>query len=250
MKAVAALLGSGLALASALALLGWIQVHQLKEQVLEKERALQDMDDRIGDVGRELEKEQERSADLEADASEVHRLRGEVARLAGTAAEIERIKAERSRLAQQIQELGRRRDAGRSRPPPVPGMEGGEARQNPGLFLKDDWFFRGYETPEDALVSSIWSMMEGDPESYLASLAPEEQDRMLNRWEGKTAQEIADKHRSDVEQITGIQVLDSQQLSDRAILMDVYVKGAATQMRKVVMRQIDGQWLYAGEAAE
>ena len=50
---------------------------------------------------------------------------------------------------------------------------------------------------------AIWAMREGDPKTYLASLAPDEQQRVNQNWQNKTEAELAEKHKSDVAAISG-----------------------------------------------
>ena len=62
------------------------------------------------------------------------------------------------------------------------------------------------------------------PQVYFDSLAPEEQDRLAELRQDKTEDEVAEKHRSDVEAITGLQVLNRQNVSETEIVMDIISK--------------------------
>jgi myosin heavy subunit len=110
---------------------------------------------------------------------------------------------------------------------------------------RENWKFAGYATPEAALVSSIWSMKEGNPKTYLDSLAPEEQARMAKIWENKSEAEVAAKHQQDVSAITGMRILDRKPVSADEVQMSVYIQGV-DRMEKVSMKLIDNQWKFAG----
>ena len=88
-------------------------------------------------------------------------------------------------------------------------------------------------------------MKEGNPKTYLESLAPEEQARMSKVWENKSEAEIAAKHQSDVAAISGMQILGRKAISADEIQMNVYIQGP-DRLEIVSMKQIDGQWKFGG----
>src|SRR5207302_9400381 len=88
--------------------------------------------------------------------------------------------------------------------------------------------FAGYSTRETALVSAVWAMKEGKPQVYFDSLSPEEQARMARAWENKSQDEIAVKHQQDVSRITGVRVLEREEVSPDEVRMKVYTEGAET----------------------
>ncbi len=171
---------------------------------------------------------------------EVHQLRGEVSQLRATAAEAARLRAAAER--RQAPQL-----------PPMPPLPTAAASQEPepetpvalASFPKENWSFAGYGTPESALVSAIWAMQQGTPEAYLDSLAPDEQARMAQRWAGKTEEEIAAKHQSDVTPISGLSVTGRQEIDADTVIMDVQIEGV-NRAEKVSMKRVDGQWKFNG----
>ena len=178
---------------------------------------------------------------LQRDAQEVHKLRGEVNRLRSGADSLAQLQEVQSRLKRENQTL---REAARkaiARPT--------ETTFERGNFPRESWEFLGYKSPEDALISAIWTMQQGDPQGYYESLAPAEQERMAERWQNQTEEEIANKHQSDVAAISGIRVLDRRDISDNEAVLDVYIEGAG-RMQTVSMQRIDNQWKFAGEVPE
>jgi len=114
---------------------------------------------------------------------------------------------------------------------------------------KESWGFLGYTTPEDALVSAIYSMQQGDTQAYFDSLAPEEQERMSERWQEQSETEISDKHQSDVAAIAGLQVLNRRSVTETEVLMDVYIDGPG-RMETVSMQLVGEDWKFKGYVRE
>ena len=72
---------------------------------------------------------------------------------------------------------------------------------------------------------------------------------MAERWQGKSEQEIAAKHQSDVTRISGIRVTGRQDLDADNIVMNVQIEGV-DRAEKVSMKRVDGQWKFAGYIRE
>ena len=236
MRQVATFLGLGLALVSALALIFWIQAGQLDKEALKRERDISLVEQENAKLKKELEKEQKKTADLEEDASEVHRLRGEVARLTRTAAEIDRVKAELSRLEQANRSLRRNGVTEGARPPLASGAEGGEDAQVPRLFLRDDLEFRGTETPEDTAVSYFSSVLDGNFANLLQCMSPRMLEQMPEEMKEMSDQEIeqfaAEMSSGPMEYITGIHVLGTTQLSEDTTQVNVHLQGIEEAFRE------------------
>ena len=184
-------------------------------------------------------------ARLKKQLEELHQLRGDAARLQGQADEAARLRAANERL--------RARAASQPTNSTVSDgfqtSEGNPPAGTPNSFPKANWSFAGYETPENALVTAIWAMQQGTPETYLDSLAPEEQVRMAQRWQGKSEEEIAAKHQSDVTRITGITVNGREDIDADNIVMNVQIEGV-NRAEKVSMKRVDGQWKFGGYIRE
>ena len=174
---------------------------------------------------------------LQADTTDVARLRGEVTQLRTAAKDAEKLRAENAQLRAQNQQL---RGATAAAPATVaaPAAE-------PGNFPRESWSLAGYTSPESALISAIWSMQQGNPKQYFESLTPEEQLRMTKAWEGKSQEEIAAKHQGDTSKITGMKVMDRQDISADEVVMSVYIQGV-DRMEKVSLKRSGQDWKFGG----
>lgn len=273
MRTVTTFLGSGLVLVSALALLGWFQTGNFNKDVLKTMQASKLVKQEIAELERELakletelEKHQKKSGNQSEDTSNLHRLRGEAARLMQTVPELDRIKDELSRLERANQSLKRNRETLGSNPPPTSGAVDGEGNQFPKLFLRDEWTFRGTETPEDTLVSLFSFALEGNYEKMVELWTPKMKKERLYGKDLDKISEYSMMQRSanlmvSAQQLTGFQVIQSKQLSKNTIQMDLSMQrkekaldrsdpmqigntsdSSAEDPIPVRMRRIDGNW--------
>src|SRR5436309_995445 len=88
-------------------------------------------------------------------------------------------------------------------------------------------------------------MREGNPKTYLDSLAPEEQQRVSQNWQNKTEAELAEKHKSDVSTISGLRVLNSDSIGPNEVVMSVLLEGA-NRTERVRMNQVGQDWKFGG----
>ncbi len=238
MKALISVLVVWSIAASAGLWVGWQNVRQLQDEnaslrkELESAKLAADTAAETAEASHAAELKQ-----LRADAKEVHKLRGQVNQLRSGRDALAQAQAANQRLSAENEQL---------RNTSLAELDAlGEGPAGSERFLKENWSFLGYASPEDALVTAIFSMQEGDPQAYFDSLAPAEQERMAERWQDKTAEEVAEKHRSDVESISGLQMLSSQVVSDNEVLMDVYIQGP-DRLQRVSMQRVDDQWKFGG----
>ena len=189
---------------------------------------------------RTAESDAAREAELkraQSDAQDVARLRGEITQLRNSAKEAEKLRAENQQLRSENQKL---RGAAAATPTPAPA-----AVPQEGSFPRESWAFFGYGSPDAALMSAIWSMQQGNPKQYFDSLTAEEQARMAKVWENKPEAEIAAKHQADVSKITGMRVLNRQEISAEEIQMSVYMDGV-DRTEKVSMKRVGNEWKFGG----
>jgi hypothetical protein len=168
--------------------------------------------------------------------SELMRLRNEITQLRSESKNMEPLTTENQRLKAELAQI-------KAAAANVPPAETNAMRT--GHFPRESWSFSGYSSPEAALVSAIWSMKEGNPQSYLDSLAPSEQERVAQVWQNKSEGEIAEKHKSDVASISGIRVLDRQNISSGEIVMNVFLEGPG-RVEKIRMNQVGQDWKFGG----
>ena len=173
---------------------------------------------------------------LQATATDAARLRGEVTRLTAAAKDADKLRAENQQLKNENQKLRSVAVA----TPPAPAQA-----QVPGSFPRESWSNAGYASPEAALVTAIFSMQQGNPKQYFDSLTPEEQARMGKTWEGKSAEEIAAKHVNDTAKITGMKVLNTQEISPGQTVLSVYIEGV-DRTEKVNMQRVGNDWKFGG----
>lgn len=230
----------GLLLFVAVAGFALVQRKQAR-QLMAENQALRAQVQAVADLSAAAdEAARQRDADLQrlrAEAQELVRLRGEVTQLRSTSKDAEKVRAENQRLASENQQW--RTSAGNAQ------AAANAAKTSQESFSKTEWNFAGYATPEAALVSAIWSMKEGNPKTYLESLAPEEQARMAKVWENKTEAEIAAKHQSDVTPISAFRILERQSVNDNEVLMNIYIEGVS-RMEKVSMKRVGNDWKFGG----
>lgn len=173
---------------------------------------------------------------LQADARDAVRLRGEITQLRSGSKDAESLRAENQRLKSENQTL---RSAGTAAATPAP------TTPPAGDFPRESWTFAGYQSPEAALISAIWSMQQGNPKQYFESLTTDEQARMAKTWEGKSNEEIAAKHVSDTSKITSIKVLGVQETAPGQMVMSVYI-GGVDRAEKVNMQRVGNDWKFGG----
>jgi hypothetical protein len=224
------------------AVIGWQKVGQLRGEIQSLQAQLQANQDQATAASEAKAKENEAGeARLRSEREDLLRLRGEVTQLRSGAKEVEKLRAENQQLKAANQQL----HAATASPATTP--QPSEAPKD--HFPRDSWAFSGYATPEAALMSAISAMKEGNPKTYLESLAPEEQLRMAKTWENKSEAELAAKHQQDVSTITGMRVLDRRTISPDEVQMTVYLQGV-DRMEKVSMKYINNEWKFGGFARE
>ena len=174
---------------------------------------------------------------LQTEARDAVRLRGELTQLRSGAKDTESLRAENQRLKAENQALRSAGNTAAATPAP--------AAPAAGDFPREAWTFAGYQSPEAALISAIWSMQQGNPKQYFESLTTDEQVRMAKVWEGKSNEEIAAKHVSDTSKITSIKVLNAQETAPGQMVMSVYI-GGIDRTEKVNMQRTGNDWKFGG----
>ena len=185
------------------------------------------------------EAEAARDADAkrtQGEAQDVARLRGEITQLRTSAKDAEKLRTENQQLRTENQKL--RAPATATPPPPA-------AAPTATSFPRESWSFAGYQSPEAALVSAIWSMQQGNAKQYFDSLTPEEQLRMTKVWENKSQAEIAAKHQADTAPISGMRVTETQPVSAEETVMKVFIEGVNRE-EKVSMKRVGNEWKFNG----
>lgn len=159
---------------------------------------------------------------------ELMRLRNEVTQLR---AENAALASEKARLSQ---DLGKRDTAA-----PGPGQNSAPS------LAREHWAFRGYNSPQDALISGMAAMRDGQVETLLQTLTPEERQRFEAQNQGKTDQEIAARFQQEFGRVSAVRVLGQNQTAPNEVVLDVYLEGLG-KVKKYRMTQVGQEWK-AGE---
>lgn len=218
---------------------GWKKVAQLRAEVQSLQAQIQSGQEAAAAASEAKAKESEaKEARLRAESQDLMRLRNEVTQLRSTAKELEKVRAENQQLKTVNQQAQAAAAATATAPP-------AQAAPDAGQFPREAWAFSGYATPEAALLSAISAMKDGNPKTYLDSLAPDEQARMAKAWENKSEAELAAKHQQDVSAITGMRILERKAISADEVQMSVYIQGV-DRMEKVSMKLVNNEWKFGG----
>jgi RNA polymerase sigma factor (sigma-70 family) len=114
-------------------------------------------------------------------------------------------------------------------------------------FPRESWAFKGYATPESALISLAWAGVSCDVEGFLKSLSPEQQSRVRLRWQRQGLSDEIQFRNSISNQfgpIRMIRVLNKEILSDNEVILRLQMEGerggAGTVGKKV--QRIGNEW--------
>jgi RNA polymerase sigma factor (sigma-70 family) len=95
-------------------------------------------------------------------------------------------------------------------------------------FPRESWAFKGYATPESALVSLVSAAVNRDLEGFLNSLSPEQQSRVRLRWQRQGLSDEAQFRTSISNQfgpIKMIRVLSKETLSENEVILRLQMEG-------------------------
>ena len=113
-------------------------------------------------------------------------------------------------------------------------------RQNDNSFNTADLTFRGYATPEDGYASGIAAMKEGDMQTMLNSMTPEEAARWEQLNAGKTDEEIRARFMKEFGSNSTIRVKGQEQVSPTEVVLDVEMERPFT--KRVRMNLVGNEW--------
>lgn len=114
-------------------------------------------------------------------------------------------------------------------------------------FPREGWGFRGYATPESALVSLVWAAVNRDLEGFLGSLSPEQQSRVRLRWQRQGLSSPAQFSLSISNQFgmtKRIRVLSKEIISDKEVILRLQMEGekGGTGTVGKKLERIDNEW--------
>lgn len=172
--------------------------------------------------------------------------RSELLRLRNQAAQLKQVTNELQRLRGQVQQLQAANQQMRAAPAPTAPDPNAAAATGP--VPRESWSFVGYATPEAALQSAVFSMSQGDYQTFLASMAPEEAARTQKSFEGKTPEQISEEGKRETAKATSFQVLSKQELAPDRVMLNIFVAGE-DRAQRVIMQKIGEEWKWAGNAS-
>ena len=174
--------------------------------------------------------------------------RGELLRLRNQAAQLKQVTNELQRLRTQVQQLQAANQQARATPAvPAPTGDSNAALTATGTVPRESWAFAGYATPEATLQSALFAMSQGDYQTFLASMSPEEAARMQKSFEGKTPEQIAEEGRRETANARSFQILAKQELAPDRVVLNVFVAGE-DRAQRIMMQKIGEEWKWAGNA--
>jgi hypothetical protein len=172
--------------------------------------------------------------------------RSELLRLRNQAAQLKQVTNELQRLRMQVQQLQAANQHIRATPAtPAPDTNAAAAT---GPVPRESWAFAGYATPEATLQSAVFAMSQGDYQTFLASMSPEEAARMQKSFEGKTPEQIAEEGRRETANARSFQILAKQELAPDRVVLNVFVAGE-DRAQRIMMQKIGEEWKWAGNAS-
>lgn len=175
---------------------------------------------------------------LQRDAADIHRLRGEVTGLRQQTNELAKLRADNHRLQASITTAGQRS------PPATPPPSSAQ-----GFYPKESWNFAGYADPESAFQSSVWAMSKGDLKTILASVTSDERARMEKEFAGKSGDEFTAQVSREMEKIKGFRILKKETLSDDAMVLTIFGEGKDETL-KLKFQRVGNEWKIAGRAGK
>jgi hypothetical protein len=119
------------------------------------------------------------------------------------------------------------------------------------VIPKESIKFAGYATPEAAVQSIVWSMMNGDVITFVGGMTPEAREGFAQQMDGKSDVEIADSLREEAAGIGGLRLDRKKFTTDTQVSFVIsshQSDNGATISRDealLTLKNIAGEWKYA-----
>ena len=111
-----------------------------------------------------------------------------------------------------------------------------------GGVQREELSLRGYATPEDALVTSLWAMTEGQPEALKEALTPEGRRIFELRMAGKTEEEVATILQKQMEQLKTVRIKEQRQISPTEMAINLQTGDENSPVHAVTMQLVGNEW--------
>ena len=210
-----------------------VRQQQSQNELREKNRALQDQIDQVTQPAADDQTNSPRSAQSFSDVqrSELLRLRNEVGRLREQSNELAKLRAALA-TEQKIQSNK-----------PVVAANQSEA------IPKEAWTNVGYATPEAAFQTICFAMSRGDVQTYMDSLSPEMQTKMMKAFQGKSEAEIAAGEMAEMKPVNDFQIVGEIEVGPDQVQMLVHTAGEDLN-NIFIMTNVNSSWKFANMVKE
>jgi len=235
------LLSVALLVSVAISLVGWRKVSELKQnnQKLQAEYEQGQMSQRA-ELETQLQARDQEIQKLRAETQEIHKLRNESKQWRIAQTDLDKLRAANRQLQQENQQRARSQT-----PEPAPAPAEPNAVD---YFGKETWALAGYATPEAAFQSAVWAMSQGDPKAMLASVTPEERQRLEKEWENKSEAQVGEEGKREMSKIKGFRILERKQISEDEIVLMIYADGDGGdgKVAPMAVKRLGNEWKFAG----
>ena len=110
-------------------------------------------------------------------------------------------------------------------------------------FPKEEWTFRGFQTPEDSLVSGMWALINGDLEKVVEALSSNEREQWRARAEGKTEEEVRAGILREYGDLTGMKITEERHVSPKEVVLNVEMAGPGQMSMRELHFHLEGnEW--------
>lgn len=215
------------------------QAAHLRDQVQTLQQQQAPLTDQVRQLQREQTEATQRLSNLSADLVRAKTNNLELMRLRN---EVGLLRAQTNLLARSQQAQEKRSAASTAAQNDVQDNASGE------LILRENYAFAGYAAPQSALKSLFWAATQADPQTLLASMSPALKAQTEAQWAGKPEEEIKAELLRDNsnDSVQGYQVIDTLVVSDREVVLSIFLAGRNQTNKMRVVRTGD-EWKVAGK---
>ena len=111
--------------------------------------------------------------------------------------------------------------------------------------------FAGYATPEASVQSMLWAGSIGDFKQFLAGCTPEQIERIRNKMEGKSDDEVRREAVAWANALVGYKITQKEGISDDEVHLHIHATPSAEGLHSgkviVIMKKVGNEWKQAGD---
>jgi len=212
---------------------------RLLQQQSALQRQLQEMDQLVADneeLSRRLAQAKSRPSLSEEEFHELLRLRGQVNALRQQSKELTAAREENGQAHAALEAS-------------LKGTNSVETQATEDFWPKNSWTFKGYNTADNALQTSLWAASNGDIKTLLASMSGELQQRMEKDMKELKPEEMSIRIMDEVMGMKSMRVFDRDFRDDDTIVYTVEIQGKnGSRNEDIMMKRTNKEWKIAGPA--